>query len=186
VIILSSKIILYVPSLDELVYRQTILMQPETMEYNKGFELNFQGYDKTTGCIEFPQNQWAKWYSYWINNKPNSYYAYIMRDSDKQFIGEVNLHYNSSNDWYDMGIIIEGKYRGHGYSKQALNLVLELAFEKYSAKAVHNSFENSRYIAYKLHKDVGFKISRNINNQVDLIITKSEFENAKFKNKTVV
>lgn len=174
-IVLSSKIILYVPSINELVYRQTILMQPETMDYNKGYELNFSGYDKTTGCIEFPQDQWVKWYSFWIDNKPESYYAYIMRDSDKQFIGEVNLHYNYTNDWYDMGIIIEGKYRGQGYAKQALNLLLELAFEKYSAKAVHNNFENARDKAYKLHIDAGFKILRNSSDNVDLIIQKSDF-----------
>jgi diamine N-acetyltransferase len=149
------------------------------MDYNKGYELKFPGYHKATGCINFPQEQWENWYGYWINNKPISYYAYIMRDLDKQFIGEVNLHYNSKHDWYDMGIVFEGKYRGQGYSKQALYLLLEIAFEKYSAKAVHNDFENTREKAYKLHIDAGFKIIRSSSDIVDLVILKSDFTSIK-------
>lgn len=173
---MNSKISLYIPSIEELSYRQSILMQPETMDYNKGYDLNFFGYYKDTGCIEFPKEQWLKWYNFWINNKPISYYAYIVRESDSQFIGDVNLHYNATHDWYDMGIVIEHKYRGLGYSRQALYQLLRIAFEEYHAKAVHNDFECSRDRAYKLHVDAGFKILDNNNDIIDLVIEKDDFD----------
>lgn len=174
---MSCKVSLHVPSLDELSYRQGILMQLETMDYNKGYDLNFPGYQKSTGCIDFPKEQWERWYAFWINNKPTAYYGYIVRDTDRQFIGEVNLRYNLANDWYDMGIVIEGAYRGLGYSKKALNQLLQIAFEEYNAKAVHNDFENTRDRAYKLHIDAGFKITNNKNNNnvIDLVLEKKDY-----------
>ena len=172
---MKTNISLYVPSLGELSYRQSILMQPETMDYNKWYELNFLGYHKDTGCIEFPKNQWLKWFAFWVNNKPISYYAYIVRETDGEFVGDVNLHYNAVHDWYDMGIVIESKYRGLGYSKQALCQLLKIAFEEYRAKAVHNNFESSRNRAYKLHIDAGFKMLDSKNNIIDLIIKKNDF-----------
>ncbi len=158
----------------ELYYRQTILSQPDTMEYNKGYELNFIGYHKDSGCIDFPKEQWARWYSHWIDNKPIAFYAYIIRNVDHQFVGEVNLHYNPKHDWYDMGIVMEGKYRGQGYSKQALHELMNVAFEEYDAKAVHNDFEKERIQAIKIHMDEGFKIISSKGNIVDLLIEKKE------------
>ena len=173
--IFVNNIKLYIPSIDELWYRQTILMQPDTMSYNKGFDLDLPLYHKDTGCIEFPKEKWEKWYSFWIDNKPTTFYAYILRESDHQFIGEVNLHYNSKNDWYDMGIVIESKFRGKGYSKDALNLLLETAFTTYTARAVHNDFENTRDIAYKLHLSAGFKIISSNENIIDLLIKRKDY-----------
>jgi len=175
VIFISNNIELYVPKLEELEYRQTILMQPETMSYNKGYNLNISSYNKNTGCIEFPRNKWEKWYKFWIDNKPSTYYAYIINVTDHQFIGEVNLHYNSEQDWYDMGIIIESKYRGKGYGKKALLVLLDIAFNEYDAKAVHNDFESKRDIAYKLHISVGFKVIKSKNGMIDLLITTNDF-----------
>ena len=172
---LNNEISLHVPTFKELYYRQTILSQPDTMDYNKGYELNFIGYHKDSGCIDFPKNQWVKWYSHWIDNKPISYYAYIQRDIDHKFIGEVNLHYKSEHDWYDMGIIMEGKYRGLGYSKQALHKLLIVAFEEYQAKAVHNEFENYRTKAFKLHQDEGFNIISNKNDIINFLIEEKDF-----------
>ncbi len=174
-ILISNNIELYVSKFEELEYRQTILMQPETMSYNKGYDLDIPSYHKDTGCIEFPRNKWEKWYKFWIDNKPSTYYAYIINVVDHQFIGEVNLHYNSVQDWYDIGIIIESKYRGKGYGKKALLLLLDIAFKEFDAKAVHNDFESTRDTVYKLHLNVGFKVINSNNRIIDLLITANDF-----------
>lgn len=150
-------------------------MQPETMSYNKGYDTSISAYHKDTGCIEFSRDRWGKWYEFWIDNKPSTYYAYIINTIYNQFIGEVNLHYNLEQDWYDMGIIIESKYRGKGFGKQALILLLDIAFNQYNAKAVHNDFEIMRDNAYKLHLSVGFKVINSKNGMIDLLITKNDF-----------
>lgn len=177
-IFISDIIKLYIPKLEELEYRQAILMQSETMIYNKVYDSNISTYHKDTGCIEFPRSRWEKWYKFWIDNKPSTYYAYIFNTTDNQFIGEVNLHYNSERDWYDMGIIIESKYRGKGFGKQALILLLDIAFKEYNAKAVHNDFENTRDTAYKLHLSVGFKVVNSENGMIDLLIKKNDLKGA--------
>ena len=46
-----STLYLHVPKLDELWYRKKLLEDPKTMSYNRGYELDFDGYDKETGCI---------------------------------------------------------------------------------------------------------------------------------------
>ena len=43
---------LHIPSLEELSYREKLLSQPETMAYNRGYDLPFEGYDRTTVCNE--------------------------------------------------------------------------------------------------------------------------------------
>lgn len=59
---MSNRLSLYVPSLDELWYRERIMKDPETMSYNKGYDMLFDGYDRETGCIIFPKEDWEDCY----------------------------------------------------------------------------------------------------------------------------
>jgi diamine N-acetyltransferase len=172
-----QKLHLHVPSYEELNYKELILSQPETMNYNRGYDMNISGYDKITGCIDFPQTEWESWYNFWIGNEPNRYYAYIAQNENNAFVGEVNIHLSPKNKWYDMGIIIEGKYRGRGYAVGALNLLLKQAFCVFDANAVHNDFENDRSAAIKTHLSVGFKKYKDTNSIIELIMTKEQYNN---------
>jgi len=171
-----DKLYFHIPSLQELSYRQRILMDPDTMSYNANYDINYEGYHKETGCIDLKREDWDSWFSTWIDNMPNYFYAYITIKETNEFIGEVNLHYNKNSDWYEMGIVIEGKYRGYGYSLEALKKLLQVAFDKYQAKAVHNDFETSRKSAYKVHLDAGFKKIKDERNIVDLLINKNDYK----------
>ena len=169
-----DRLYLHVPSLGELGYRAKIMSDPETMAYNKGYDLDFEGYHKDTGCIDFPESERRGWYEYYIGREPERFYAYIVRREDGAFIGEVNLH-KSRDEYYDMGIVIEAKYRGRGYAKEALRLLLRHAFEEMKANAVHNDFEDERDVALKLHLDCGFREVRRENGVIHLLITAEEF-----------
>lgn len=172
---MSDKLDIHVPSFEELSYRQELLMQTSTMEYNRGYDDISIGYHKETGCIDFPESTWKKWFSFWINNKPNTYYGYILNVSKNTYVGEVNLHYNEEKAWYEIGIIIESKYRGLGYSKFALNKLLEVAFYEYHAKAVHNCFEPTRINAKRLHIKCGFSVLNDSDRNIDFIINKCDY-----------
>lgn len=173
--IMEDKVYLHVPKLEDLNYRKKILNDINTMEYNKGYEMSFEGYDISTGCIDFPGSKWKNWYFNKVNNKPNSFYAYITRVKDNAFIGEVNIHWNQDKNWYDMGIVIEGKYRGRGYSVEALRKLLEVSFEDYEAPAVHNEFESTREAAIDTHKAAGFSIVNEENGIVELLINRRDY-----------
>jgi len=109
-----TKLNLHIPSENELSYRGYLISDEATMSYN-------MGYGDNGGCTyRKTAEQLCEWYQYW--KTPDRFYAYIQRDNDHAFIGEVNLHENEKNDWFEMGIIIEARYRGMGFSVPALRL----------------------------------------------------------------
>ena len=173
-----NKLHLHVPTFDELWYRKQLMEDPATMDYNRGYELCFDGYDPETGCIAFPEVEWRDWYDYYIGREPDRFYAYIVRD-DGTFLGDVNVHRSDGHPWNEMGIVIEAKYRGQGYAAPALRLLLQHAFEVMQADAVHNDFEDLRDAAVRAHLSAGFSVYRRENGRLELIITREQYEAAK-------
>lgn len=171
----SPRLALYVPRLEELGYRKQLMQDPDTMSYNKGYDLDFAGYHRDTGCIDFPETEWADWHTYFVGQEPKRYYAYVMRLEDGAFVGEVNLHQSGAHPWYEMGIVLEAKYRGHGYAAEAMRLLLAHAFEALHAQAVHNYFEESRASALRSHLAAGFIQTEKENGIVDLLLTKERW-----------
>ena len=172
---MSERIYLHVPELGELWYRKQIMSDPDTMSYNKGYE-EFEGYDKSTGCIEFPEENWDGWYAYFIGHEPQRFYAYVVRKEDHAFIGEVNLHKSSENDWHEMGIVIEAKYRGMGYSTEALKQLVKYGFENMNVKAIHNMFELEREAAIHTHLGAGFKQYAKHGDTIELLIVNEQYK----------
>lgn len=172
---------LHAPSLDELWYRQKIMQDPATMDYNRGYAIDSHGYDRETGCILFPREEWTEWYDYFIGREPERFYAYIIKSTDGEFIGEVNLHRSRSGSWHEMGIVIEARYRGHGYSRCALELLLRYAFDEMNAAEVRNDFEETRIAAMKTHLSVGFEEYKREDGIVLLGITRERYYGNKLK-----
>ncbi|MDO5737969.1 MAG: GNAT family N-acetyltransferase [Eubacteriales bacterium] len=175
----ESKVYLHVPSFEELTYRQKLLQEAETMSYNKGYERNIEGYDIETGCIDFSESKWQKWYDHFIGQEPKRFYAYITRSDNDEFIGEVNVREVPGKPWYEMGIVVTASERGKGYAKDALKLLLEVAFEKLQADSVHNFFEDERESAIALHLNCGFSVLSHEEPIIELLITKEEYEQLK-------
>ncbi len=48
---MKEPLYLHIPAYEELWYRQKIMQDPDTMSYNKGYDLNSHDCDKATGCI---------------------------------------------------------------------------------------------------------------------------------------
>lgn len=170
-----EKLELYVPAKDELWFYQKMLSDPDTMSYNANLELEYEGYHKDTGCIDFPKSEWAEWHEYWTNNQPQRFYAYIRRTSDGAWVGDVNFHYTHENDWWDMGIVIFAPYRNKGYAVSALRLLAYHAFRNCGIAKLHNEFETSRRAALKCHLAAGFRETGAVNGVCHLILTKEEF-----------
>ncbi len=172
---MDSRIYLHIPQIEELWYRRMILRDPATMDYNRGYALDFDGYDAQTGCIDFPQEQWARWHACFIGKEPKRYYAYIARADTGEFIGEVNIRQSETDPWHEMGIVIEARHRGRGYAADALRLLLRQAFEVCHAEAVHNAFEDTRGAAARAHLSAGFRVCQHERGMLELIITKDQY-----------
>lgn len=171
----QARLTLHIPRLDELDYRQRLMQDPHTMSYNKGYDLAFAGYHRDTGCIDFPPSEWAGWHAYFVGQEPKRFYAYVMRLEDGAFLGEVNVHQSGDHPWYEMGIVLEAKYRGQGYADEALRLLLSHAFQALHAQAVHNDFEESRTAALRAHLNAGFVQTGTKNGIAELLLTRERW-----------
>lgn len=157
------------PNIREYGYYKKLLNDSKTMISNAGYNVSYQGYHYDTGCIDFNYDKWK-------SNIKNNYFAYIKDTSLKKYIGYVNYHYNSNDDIYECGIVIEDKYRGLGYSKDALKLLVKEA-NKNGIDYLYDSYELDRGNTLKLFLDVGFEIYKEIritkfNRQVDGVIVR--------------
>lgn len=48
-----KNIELVVPKLEEYYYEQKLEEDPNTMSYNNGYNVSYEGYHYDTGCIDF-------------------------------------------------------------------------------------------------------------------------------------
>lgn len=172
---LLSKLELIVPEIEELGYRKKLLSDPDTMSYNRGLRLGFSEYDNETGCIDFPQSKWEKWYKKWINNEPSRYYAYIVEKENQIPIGEVALRYDTEREIHIISIIIENKYRDKGCGKESLKLLLDKAFYDFGLEKVADHFPESRISATKLFRQCGFEITERADNQIFIELDRNKY-----------
>ena len=150
-----KNIKLIVPKIKDYYYEQKLEGDPNTMSYNAGYDVVYPGYHYDTGCIDFPKEKWKNTYE--KRKKENRYFAYIKECSINRYIGYVNYQYNKNDDIYECGILIENKYRGKGYSKDALRLLIKEA-NKNGVKYLYDTFEKDRGNALKIFLDVGFEV----------------------------
>lgn len=173
----DTPVALYFPKLEELWFYQKMLSDPETMSYNANWDVSYPGYHRDTGCIDFPEEEWAPWYAGWKDQEPRRFYAYIQRCCDGAWIGGINFHYTPEKDWWDMGIVICAPYRGKGYAVPALKLMLDHAFRDCGVTRIHNDFEVSRneISAWKAHRSAGFRELGVENGFLQMMITKEDY-----------
>ena len=146
---------LYIPKLEDYSYEAKLQSDPKTMSYNAGYDVSYYGYHYNTGCIDFPKDKWKDTYEKRINE--NKFFAYIRDNDIKEYVGYVNYHYNKDEDKYYCGILIESKYRGKGYSKEGLKLLLEEA-RKNNINELYDNFEIDKDNTLKVFESVGFKV----------------------------
>ncbi|ASE35732.1 N-acetyltransferase (plasmid) [Mammaliicoccus sciuri] len=57
--------------------------------------------------------------------------------------------------WIDR-IMIDKKYQGFGYGRQAMNLLISIVFKKYNTDNIYLSIINGNIVAKKLYESLGF------------------------------
>ena len=111
---------LYCPKLEELVFRQELLADPDTMAYNHAYG----------GTIDFPQERWADWYVRWGEDGAGErFYRYLRRESDGALVGEAAYHFDGEFGEYVCDVLVSARYRGLGYGRQGLKLLCAAAKE---------------------------------------------------------
>lgn len=150
---------LYIPKLKDYWYEEKILSSKDTMSYNAGYDVSYEGYHYDTGCIDFKKDKWQK-----IYNKRKSktcFFAYLKDTITDEFVGYVNYQYNNNEERYECGIVIEYGKRGNNYAKEGLKLLCDYA-RKQGIKSLYDNFELDRKNALSVFECVGFKVEKEI------------------------
>lgn len=150
-----KEVYLKVPELPDLWFRKKCMEDPNTMSYNAGYDVSYEGYHYDTGCIDFPESKWQKWYDTKLK-KDGLYYAYIVDKDTNEFVGYINYHKNQ-NGTYSMGVLIHAGSRGKGYMKPALRELIKVAKES-GINELWDCVPLNREHALKGFTDVGFEI----------------------------
>ena len=148
-----DNITLYIPKLTDYWYEEKLLTDPETMNYNAGYDVTYEGYHYDTGCIDYSKCKWLA--SFEKRQKENIFYAYLKVDDT--FVGYVNYHFNTSTNRYECGIVIEATKRGMGYAKIGLRLLIDEA-KSNGIESLYDSFEEDRGNTLSIFKSLGFEV----------------------------
>lgn len=115
------KVFLKQPAFEELKFRQLLLADEKTMEYNHSYG----------GTISFSKDRWENWYKRWIGNESDDYfYRYIFAEDRNEFVGEAAYHRDTESNRYFCDVIVMDKFRGNGYGREGLLELLQSAKRK--------------------------------------------------------
>lgn len=144
---------LYIPKPEDMWFVRQMQEDPATMSYNAGWDVSYPGYHPDTGCIDFPESEWAGKLAGLVGHEPERFYALIRDAATGAFLGEVNFHGHGQG----MGIILYAPYRGRGYGLPALDLLLRHAFVDCGLSSLRNDFEVDRDAGLAVHLAAGFR-----------------------------
>ena len=169
--ITSLKI--YIPKLEDYWYEQKLQSDPDTMSYNAGWDVSYDGYHYDTGCIDFPKSKWEDTFN--KRKKENKFFAYLKDTNINEYVGYINYHYNENENKYYCGILIESKYRGKGYSKPGLKLLCDYVKE-HDVTELYDDFEIDRN-GIKIFEDLGFKVvnkynAKRFDKDIEIVVVK--------------
>ena len=142
---------LIVPAIDDYHYEETIYQDRDTMHYNAGYEVSYDGYHYDTGCIDFPKEVWKDQYE----KRKKEVFFYIQDGS--QYVGTASYLWDLKEKRYECSIIIDSEHRGCGYAKEAL---YQLCYEakKRGVDSLYDTFEKEREDALRVFLDLGFEV----------------------------
>lgn len=164
---------IYIPKVEDYWYEAKLQSDSDTMSYNAGWDVLYEGYHFETGCIDFPKEKWQL--SYDKRQQENCFFAYLFNTQLQEFVGYVNYHYNKTTHCYECGIVIEAKHRNKGYAKVGLKLLCDYA-KSQGIKELYDDFEKKRSCLH-LFEDLGFQIdstymAKRFHQDIEIIVVK--------------
>ncbi len=145
-------------------FRQWMMADPATMAYNAPWS-------PPDGTIPFPEEAWDGWLADWTGSAPERWCAYLANEAG-DMVGEISYHHAGQ----DMGVMIAAPFRGRGYGREALALLVAEAFRHEEISELRNCFEPTRTPALRTHLAAGFVRVEERDGLLTLRLTRERFE----------
>lgn len=163
-----GELTLHIPRPEDGWFYVKMMRDPATMAYNAPWF-------PPDGCIPDAEKEWTQLMENWMGREPERFYAFIRRESDGAFVGDVCYHENPSGRWHDMGVVIYAPERGKGYGEKGLRLLIDRALRIDGVPLLRNEFEPSRGAAYRMHLSAGFHETGFENGNVILELSRGDY-----------
>ena len=119
-----------------------------------GWDLDHPGYDRVTGCIDWPQDQWAA-FEAWLLLLADRHGYFCVRDpTASAYIGHA--HYEVDVGVAHIGINLVPEVRGSGLGVAVLTLLITRVWADSAATHAINECEDDRTPAFRTHRRCGF------------------------------
>lgn len=112
---MKNEMKLYKPNIEDLWYRQSLVEDEKTMEFN----------DDNGGIFPFNHSKWNMFYQKWILNE-HYYYRYVQNE-EYQFVGEASYVEMYETNTCLVHILIQYDKRNKGYGSKALTVLFDHA-----------------------------------------------------------
>ena len=144
----GKKIYIKKPDLIELSYTQRLWNDTDTMA-------------DVGKVVDFPRYKWETFYKRSVNPTDGKNFYCLVYTHDNTPIGEVGFHgYDIPTKTARLNIRIENVFRGKGYGKEALDLILDYFFQEFGGEYILESLKDDTYKEF-IEKE-GFKfVSKN-------------------------
>ncbi len=146
---------LHVPTRAELGVRQQWLSDPGFMAYNAGWDVSYPGYDRVTGCIEWPESQWDAFVERLALPADRQGYFYVRDCETGAFVGHAHCAVEPDGAAH-IGLNVVPASRGRGLGELVLRLLVERVWRDTTAEQIVNEFEDAREPAVRTHRRSGF------------------------------
>jgi 8-oxo-dGTP pyrophosphatase MutT (NUDIX family)/RimJ/RimL family protein N-acetyltransferase len=126
------------------------------------------------GVIAFPLERREAWYRRMVNPTDDKNFYCLIYTLDNIPVGEVSFHrFDVKEGKADFNIKIQSKYRGNGYAKEAIQLLLGFYFYNFGGQVIYDNVGNVSG-QYAL-QNFGFEVVSKTDNEVLFMMTKDRF-----------
>lgn len=125
------------------------------MSFNAGWVIDYPGYDRTTGCIDWPDGEWDAFEARLAQPVSRSGYYFVDDTSSAAYVGHAHYRVDDLRTAH-VGLNVVPSRRGEGLGLAALDLIVTAIWESTEAVEVQNDFEDERTPAVRIHERAGF------------------------------
>ncbi|MCL5037924.1 MAG: GNAT family N-acetyltransferase [Chloroflexi bacterium] len=142
----GKRIYLKRPTVDDYLLVKDIWEDEETME-------------DVGGICELSKERYEKWYNrIFVSDKNRNCYYLVFENKSSSCCGEVSFHqFDELTRRAMFNIKIVKKYRGLGYGKESMDLILDEFFRKWNGEVMEDTLWEKNPNGLNIIKKYGFK-----------------------------